>query len=64
MGRDGAAGMKALHDRGAVTIAQNEESCVVFGMPKEAIALGAIDREISLDQIGPTIASLCRQNDG
>jgi two-component system chemotaxis response regulator CheB len=64
MGRDGAAGMKALHDRGAVTIAQNEESCVVFGMPKEAIALGAIDREISLDQIGPTFASLCRQNTG
>lgn len=60
MGRDGAAGMKALHDRGAVTIAQDEGSCVVFGMPKEAIALGAIDREVSLDQIGPTLASLCR----
>lgn len=60
MGRDGAAGMKALHDRGAVTIAQDEESCVVFGMPKEAIALRAIDREVSLDQIAPTIASICR----
>ena len=60
MGRDGAAGMKTLKERGAITIAQDEESCVVFGMPKEAIALGAIDRTVSLDQIGPTLASLCR----
>lgn len=60
MGRDGAKGMEALHNRGAVTIAQDEASCVVFGMPKEAIALGAIDRKVSLDQIGPTLASLCR----
>jgi two-component system chemotaxis response regulator CheB len=43
MGDDGARGMKLLHERGARTIAQNEETCVVFGMPKEAIALGAVD---------------------
>ncbi|MEY3252335.1 MAG: hypothetical protein RL227_1308, partial [Pseudomonadota bacterium] len=43
MGDDGARGMKALHDGGARTIAQDEASCVVFGMPKEAIKLGAID---------------------
>lgn len=61
MGRDGSSGMKALHDSGGVTIAQDEQSCVVFGMPKEAIALGAIDRTVSLDQIGPTLAALCRQ---
>jgi two-component system chemotaxis response regulator CheB len=60
MGRDGAAGMKTLKNRGGITVAQNEESCVVFGMPKEAIALGAVDRTVSLDQIGPTLASLCR----
>ena len=41
MGDDGARGMKALHDRGARTLAQNEETCVVFGMPREAIAAGA-----------------------
>ncbi|RCS53907.1 chemotaxis response regulator protein-glutamate methylesterase [Bremerella cremea] len=40
MGRDGAQGMLAMRDNGAHTIAQNEETCVVFGMPKEAIAAG------------------------
>lgn len=40
MGADGAKGLKALLDQGATTFAQDEESCVVFGMPKEAIALG------------------------
>ncbi len=43
MGSDGAVGMKELHDRGASTFCQDEHSCVVFGMPREAIALGAAD---------------------
>jgi two-component system chemotaxis response regulator CheB len=43
MGSDGALGMKELHDRGAVTFCQDEHSCVVFGMPREAISLGAAD---------------------
>ncbi|MEY4669139.1 MAG: hypothetical protein RL518_1838 [Pseudomonadota bacterium] len=43
MGADGAQGMKELHDRGAVTFCQDEASCVVFGMPREAVALGAAD---------------------
>ena len=43
MGADGAHGMRTLHDRGALTFAQDEQSCVVFGMPREAIALGAVD---------------------
>lgn len=43
MGADGAQGMMELHEKGAVTFAQNEQSCVVFGMPREAIALGAVD---------------------
>jgi len=43
MGADGAMGMKELHDRGAVTFCQDEHSCVVFGMPREAISLGAAD---------------------
>ena len=51
MGDDGARGMKILHDGGARTIAQNEETCVVFGMPKEAIKLQAVDDILPLDQI-------------
>jgi two-component system chemotaxis response regulator CheB len=43
MGKDGAAGMLDMKKAGAVNIAQDERSCVVFGMPKEAIAVGAVD---------------------
>jgi two-component system chemotaxis response regulator CheB len=55
MGDDGARGMKEMHDAGAKTIAQDEASCVVFGMPKEAIKLGGADQIISLDQIPAAI---------
>lgn len=55
MGDDGARGMKQLHDGGARTIAQDEASCVVFGMPKEAIKLGAIDDILPLDRMASTI---------
>ncbi|MDI5754577.1 chemotaxis response regulator protein-glutamate methylesterase, partial [Salmonella enterica subsp. enterica serovar Montevideo] len=50
MGNDGAAGMLAMYQAGAWTIAQNEASCVVFGMPREAINMGGFspDREIHL----------------
>ena len=51
MGDDGAKGMKELKDAGAVTLAQDEESCVVFGMPKEAIRLGGVDQILSLGQL-------------
>lgn len=51
MGKDGAAGMAALKRAGAVTIAQDQSSCVVFGMPKEAIALGAVDEVVPLNEI-------------
>ena len=51
MGDDGAKGMKELKDAGAVTLAQDEESCVVFGMPKEAIRLGGVDQVLALEQI-------------
>lgn len=51
MGNDGARGIKEMQEAGARTIAQDEQSCVVFGMSREAIRLGAIDRVVSLDQI-------------
>lgn len=51
MGGDGAKGMLAMKQAGAYTIAQDEASCVVFGMPKEAIKLGCVDKILSLDDI-------------
>lgn len=49
MGADGAEGLRLMHDNGAFTIAQDEKSCVVFGMSKEAIKLGAVDKIVHLD---------------
>ncbi len=51
MGDDGARGLKEMHDAGARTIAQDEETCVVYGMPKEAVKLGAVDRVLPLQHI-------------
>lgn len=47
--------MKQLHERGAKTVAQDEESCVVFGMPKEAIQLGAVDEVLPLQRIADAV---------
>lgn len=55
MGDDGARGMKEMKEAGAFNIAQDEESCVVFGMPKEAIAFGGVDRVVGLRHIKDTI---------
>lgn len=55
MGDDGARGMKVLHDGGARTVAQNEETCVVFGMPKEAIKLQAVDEILPLELVARAI---------
>jgi len=55
MGDDGARGMKEMRDSGATTLAQDEASCVVFGMPKEAIKLQAVDRILPLQEIGRAI---------
>jgi two-component system chemotaxis response regulator CheB len=57
MGDDGAQGMLELKQSGAFTIAQDEESCVVFGMPKEAIKLGAVDSVVPLDRIAALFLS-------
>lgn len=56
MGADGARGITAMHEAGAFTIAQDEKSCVVFGMPKEAIKLGGIDSVLALANIPSVIA--------
>jgi two-component system chemotaxis response regulator CheB len=59
MGDDGAQGMKELHDAGARTFAQDEKSCVVFGMPKEAIRLGGIDQTLPLEQLPAAVLRAC-----
>ena len=51
MGDDGARGLQEMHQAGAATLAQDEHSCVVFGMPKEAIALGVVDKVLPLNQV-------------
>lgn len=51
MGKDGAFYIKKLHEKGIFTIAQNEESCIVFGMPKAAIQLKGIDKILDLNEI-------------
>ena len=56
MGADGAAGLLKLREAGAITIAQNEETCVVYGMPREAVRLGAAQQVLPLQAIG---ARLC-----
>lgn len=55
MGRDGAQGLLALRQSGALTLAQDEASSVVFGMPAEAIKLGGASHVLSLDDIGPVL---------
>ncbi|HXX27222.1 MAG TPA: chemotaxis response regulator protein-glutamate methylesterase [Terriglobales bacterium] len=59
MGDDGAQGMKRVKEVGGMTIAQSEDSCVVFGMPKAAIERGAALRIVSLDAIANTLLAQC-----
>ncbi len=61
MGDDGAQGMKEMHDAGAKTIAQDEASCVVFGMPNEAIKLGGVDKILPLEKIAAEMMRLSAQ---
>jgi two-component system chemotaxis response regulator CheB len=65
MGKDGAAGLLALRHAGALTIAQDEASSVIFGMPREAIQMGAADRILALDQIPTALAAVaCEMGPG
>lgn len=63
MGDDGAHGLKELHDLGARTLAQDEATCVVYGMPKEAVKLGAVDRVLPLGEIPQEIIGTMRSAD-
>ena len=58
MGDDGVEGLQALRAAGGLTIAQDEESCVVYGMPRQAVALGAAEHILSPNQIVPTLHRL------
>ena len=63
MGRDGAAGLLALRHAGALTLAQDEATSVVFGMPREAIQIGAAKHVLALDQIAPVLSAVAREPD-
>jgi two-component system chemotaxis response regulator CheB len=60
MGDDGARGMLEMKEAGAKTIAQDEATCVVFGMPKEAIKLNGVDKVMPLEAIAGAILSATR----
>jgi two-component system chemotaxis response regulator CheB len=59
MGDDGAKGMLEMKEAGAFNLAQDEASCVVFGMPKEAIKLGGVDKVLSLDKLAGEVLRAC-----
>lgn len=60
MGRDGAEGLKVMKEAGATTLVQDEATSAVFGMPKAAIDLGAVDRVLPLDEIPRALVELAR----
>jgi two-component system chemotaxis response regulator CheB len=61
MGRDGAAGMLLVKDAGGLTVAQDERTSVVFGMPGAAVSLGAARHVLPLDEIGPFLLQTCQR---
>ena len=60
MGDDGATGLLNMRQAGAHTLAEDEQTCVVFGMPKEAIARGGAERVVPLGKVAETLVSLAR----
>jgi len=62
MGDDGARGLKEMHDAGAYTLAQDEASCVVYGMPREAVKHGGVDRTLPLTALAGAISRSTREN--
>jgi len=64
MGDDGAEGLGAVKKAGGMTIAQSEESCVVFGMPRVAIERGYAMRVVALEVLSSTLQALCARWEG
>ena len=64
MGRDGAQGMQQLKAAGAINLAQNEATCVVYGMPRAAVELGVVDRVLPLDHMPHAIIHALRERSG
>jgi two-component system chemotaxis response regulator CheB len=64
MGRDGAAGLLEIRRAGGFTIAQDEATSVVYGMPREAALLGAAERVLPLDQIGRALGQVVVRREG
>ncbi|MEO9900954.1 MAG: chemotaxis-specific protein-glutamate methyltransferase CheB, partial [Nisaea sp.] len=62
MGRDGAEGLKAIRDAGGITIGQDEATCVVYGMPRAAHELGAVERQVPLGEIAQTVLNECAKD--
>jgi two-component system chemotaxis response regulator CheB len=61
MGSDGAAGLLRMRETGARTVAQDEKSCIVFGMPKEAIKVGAVEKVVPLDDVTKTVLGMVEE---
>ena len=62
LGVDGAAGLATLREAGARTVGQSKETCVVYGMPRAAAELGAIEHLLPINAVGPKLLSLCAQD--
>jgi two-component system chemotaxis response regulator CheB len=58
MGRDGALGLRAMRDRGAMTIGQDEATSAVYGMPAAAFTCGAVDLQLPIEAVGPALLAL------
>jgi two-component system chemotaxis response regulator CheB len=64
MGCDGAAGLLEMKQAGAMTFAQDENTCVVYGMPREAVRIGAVETVLPLRHIAGAIFSACNPQSG
>jgi two-component system chemotaxis response regulator CheB len=61
MGKDGVAGLRAMQERGARTIAQDEATCVVFGMPRAAIEAKVVDRVVPIGRVARTLLDFAQE---
>jgi len=62
MGKDGAAELAEMRKQGAWTLGQDEKSAIVYGMPKAAFELGAVQRQVSLEQMASEISKLAKEH--